>query len=441
MAAVTNMLKKYPKSLFLIWCLVASFGAYFCMYAFRKPFITGTYANLYLWGIEYKVILIIAQVLGYMLSKFIGIKVIAELRPNKRIRLILGLIIAAELALLGFALTPYPYNFIFLFLNGLPLGMVWGIVFSFLEGRRFTEILVFGLSISVIVASGFLKTTYLNIQEIFPGITEFWMPFVVGAVFLPLFILFVWMLSKIPPPTAIDKKLRTERVPMDNDMKKAALKFFGPALICLIVMYALLTAMRDFRDNFSVEIWTLIDPSWQKGVLSQTELMAGVIILGLIGLISLIKNNVHGFWATMLLILLGLAGCGISTLLYEAGALSAFHWTFFIGTGLFMAYIPMQTIFFDRMLAVFRHKGNAGFFVYLCDSVGYLGSVALLLYKELFFGSLNWSQLLIYFSYGVSIVGTLLFLTAAFIFRRMHQAQRKTVWQAPDPGLPLNFSK
>ena len=180
---------------FIAWCMIAAFGTYFCMYAFRKPFTAGTYSGLNLWDIHYKSILIISQVVGYMLSKFIGIKVISELKSSQRKKLIICLILIAEMALLFFGLTPYPYNFIFLFLNGLPLGMVWGIVFSYLEGRRFTEVLAMGLSISLIISSGILKTAYFEIHDWFPSVTEFWMPALVGIIFLPLFLLFVWMLS------------------------------------------------------------------------------------------------------------------------------------------------------------------------------------------------------------------------------------------------------
>ncbi|MBC9797759.1 DUF5690 family protein [Sinomicrobium weinanense] len=417
MSYIQDLLKKYPKSLFIFWSILASFGAYFSMYAFRKPFNTGVYEDLYLWGMEYKAVLIIVQVLGYTLSKFIGIKVIAELKPASRIRLIVCLILFAELALLGFGAVPYPYNFIFLFFNGLPLGMVWGIVFSFLEGRRFTEVLVFGLSISVIIASGLLKTIYLQVQEWMPFISEFWMPFAIGAIFLPLFVLFVWMLSVIPEPSEEDKRLRTERVPMNNTQKKAALKHFGTGLVCIAIIYMLLTAMRDFRDNFSVEIWDVIDPGWDKSILSVTELIVGAIVLLIIGLISLIKNNVYGFWVSASLIVVGLAGCGLSTFLYQSGVLSPFGWMLLVGICLFMAYTPIQTIFFERMLAVFRYRGNAGFFIYICDSLGYLGSVLLLLYKEFFITELNWSQVLIYFSYGASAVGMLLWVRALLFFR------------------------
>ncbi|MBD8489498.1 hypothetical protein IFO69_12150 [Echinicola sp. CAU 1574] len=417
---VQNTMLTKNRFLFIAWCIVASFGAYFSMYAFRKPFITGLYEGMYLWGMDYKSILIIAQVLGYMISKFTGIKVISELKPSQRIKLIIGLILFAELTLLGFGLLPYPYNFVFLFFNGLPLGMVWGIVFSFLEGRKFTEVLIFGLSISVIIASGLLKTIYLQVLEWFPWIPEFWMPFTIGALFLPLFIVFVWMLSVIPAPTEEDVTLRTERIPMNRSRKVKTFRFFSFGMIGMVLIYALLLTMRDFRDNFSVEIWNEIDPDWEKSVLSITELISGVTVLVLISLLSLIKNNKIGFWATSALVAIGLFGLGLSTYLYEAGVLSPFYWMVFLGIGLFMAYTPIQTVFFDRMLALYKFRANAGFFIYICDSIGYLGSVSLLMYKSFFMQDLNWHHLLVNFSYGVAIFGLLFLVIAMNHFRRIN---------------------
>ena len=62
------------------WCVVAAFGTYFCMYAFRKPFTAASYRRRRVWGVGYKTVLVTAQVLGYTLSKFLGIKVVAEVR-------------------------------------------------------------------------------------------------------------------------------------------------------------------------------------------------------------------------------------------------------------------------------------------------------------------------------------------------------------------------
>ncbi len=117
---------------------MAAFGAYFAMYAFRKPFAAGTYVDIGGWdfAVDYKTALLIAQVFGYALSKLIGVRVIAEFGRHGRSRLILALIGASWLALILFALVPPPWNIACLFLNGLPLGMIWGLVFSYVEGRR-----------------------------------------------------------------------------------------------------------------------------------------------------------------------------------------------------------------------------------------------------------------------------------------------------------------
>jgi hypothetical protein len=84
-----------------IWCVVAAFGTYFCMYAFRKSFAAGGFEGITLAGVPYKVVLVTAQVLGYTLSKFIGIRVIAEMQPARRAAMILALIAIAEVASAG----------------------------------------------------------------------------------------------------------------------------------------------------------------------------------------------------------------------------------------------------------------------------------------------------------------------------------------------------
>src|SRR5262249_46587369 len=84
------------------WCIVAAFGTYFCMYAFRKPFTAAGYQDTVLWGLSFKTVLVTAQVLGYTLSKFLGIKVVAEVRAERRVALLIGLVVAAEAALFLF---------------------------------------------------------------------------------------------------------------------------------------------------------------------------------------------------------------------------------------------------------------------------------------------------------------------------------------------------
>lgn len=389
---------------FIVWCVAAAFGTYFCMYAFRKPFTAGTYGGYALWDINYKTVLIVAQIMGYMCSKWLGIKVISELKPSFRQTLIIGLIVFAEISLLLFGLVPAPYNFVFLFLNGLPLGMVWGVIFSYLEGRKFTEALGMGLSISLIVSSGFLKTVYFQIHYLFPGLTEFWLPSVIGLLFLPAFLVFSWMLSVIPAPTESDKILRSERLPMTGADKRLVMKNYGLGIMGFVFIYILLATMRDFRDNFSVEIWNEIRPGWNRNVFSKTEMISGLVVLISVGCLSVIRSNARGFLATQLLIAFGLCICGISTLAFSYKLIGPFSWMVILGTGMFLAYTPIQVALFERMIAFFKMKANAGFLVYICDASGYLGSVVLLFYKEFFMKDLNWSGVLMQFSYILTIL-------------------------------------
>ena len=116
----------------MTWAVVAAFGTYFCMYAFRKPFGVALYEDVDAWGWHYKSVAVASQVIGYMLSKFMGIKVLTEMPANRRAASLIGLIVFAELALVLFGFVPPPLNVVFLFFNGLPLGMVFGLVLSFL---------------------------------------------------------------------------------------------------------------------------------------------------------------------------------------------------------------------------------------------------------------------------------------------------------------------
>ena len=150
-----NLLHKSPVVMVICISLYA-FVIYSCMYGFRKPYTVATYSNIFFLGISYKVCLVIAQVLGYMCSKFYGIKFISGMNPERRATYILLCISIAWLSLLLFAIIPQPYNIICMFINGLPLGMVWGLVFGSIEGRRTTELIGAVLATSFILASTIL---------------------------------------------------------------------------------------------------------------------------------------------------------------------------------------------------------------------------------------------------------------------------------------------
>lgn len=73
------------KTLVTLKAAFAAFGVYFCMYGFRKPFTVASFEGLSYFGVDYKILIIIAQAIGYFISKFIGIKFISELEPKKEL--------------------------------------------------------------------------------------------------------------------------------------------------------------------------------------------------------------------------------------------------------------------------------------------------------------------------------------------------------------------
>jgi len=100
-------------------------------------------------------------------------------------------------------------------------------------------------------------------------------------------------------------------------------------------------------------------------------------------------------------------------------------WICATGIGLYIAYVPANTIFFERMLAVFRYPGNAGFIGVAADFFGSCGSIGVLFYKNFYDSNMSYVD----FFYQTTIfIGTLLLLSqaaSALYFLRKARGQRK----------------
>jgi hypothetical protein len=354
--------------------VIAAFGTYFCMYAFRKPFAVSKYEGAALWGMDYKTVLVTAQVMGYTLSKFFGIKVIAELTPQRRIAGIVLLIAIAEAALLVFGLVPAPYNFVCLFVNGLPLGMVFGMVLAFLEGRRVTELLTAGLCASFILADGVSKSlgAYLLAWQV----PEAWMPCVAGSIAVFPMALFVWMLAKVPPPTPADVAQRAARVPMDSRQRWRFFRTYAPGLMALLLMYMLITVLRSIRSDFAAEIWSGLLGTKVKtppAVFTSSEMVVALTVMLANGLCFLIKDSRRAFFVGLSIGGFGTALVAASVAGLHYGLLDGFAFLVLVGIGLYLPYVAIHTTIFERLIAMTRDRGNLGYLMYLADAFGYLG--------------------------------------------------------------------
>lgn len=397
---------------------LAAFGAYFAMYAFRKPFAAATFEAVPGWhsAIDYKTVLLIAQVIGYALSKLIGIRVIAEFGRIGRGPMILLLIGLSWIALLLFGIVPTPWNIMCLFLNGLPLGLIWGLVFSYVEGRRTSELMGAMLCASFILSSGVVKSIAILVLR--AGVGPFWMPAVTGLVFVPLLLLCVAVLERMPPPDARDVAERRERLPMPHEARATFLRAHGVAVALLVAGYVLLTAIRDFRDNFAAELWAAMGAGGDAAVFSQSEApVAALALAGLAGLM-LVRGNRHAVMAMHAAILLGAVLLGAATLAFQWHAIGPLAWMVLSGAGLYLAYTPYNAMLFDRMVAAVGQTANAGFLIYVADASGYIGSVALLLYRSLAAPTMAWVSFFVGASYVTAVTVAVLTALSALHFRR-----------------------
>jgi Family of unknown function (DUF5690) len=438
---ITAWLERAPAPVMNTYAIVTAFSAYFCVYAFRKPFTAATYdglnfANL---QIQLKTALVVSQIIGYMLAKYAGIKYVSESSRGQRAWMVVALIAWAELAMVLFAIVPNEWKVVAILLNGFPLGMIWGLMVRYLEGRRASDILLAGLSISFIVASGVFKDVgravmagdaipFLGIKLPNPlhALDQFWMPSATGFLFTAPFLLSLWLLNQLPEPTPSDVAARTEREPMDGVRRRRFLSLYLPGIALLVTAYAFLTAFRDYRDNYLVDVLKQLGygNADDKTTITYMEMGVGFGVLATMGLLYLIKNNQRALLAALSVIVVGFAMMGVATLLHVTGQISGYWWAALIGLGSYMAYVPYNSVLFDRLMASTGFVGTAVFAIYVADSAGYTCSIGMQIGKDMFAPNTSRLQFLENLSLFVSTVGATCVAAAGIYFWQRGQRSK-----------------
>ena len=275
----------WRKAVTALYISTLIFLTYTSVFAFRKPFSVAGFEGRSMLGLPYQTLLIISQVIGYMLSKFVGIRFISALRRTGRWRTSAILIGGSWLALLLFALMPAWMGPLLFMINGFCLGFMWGIVFSYVEGRRATDLIGSVLAVSFIFAGGFTRSVgkYLMLHL---GVSEFWMPFLTGGVFaVPLIILF-YLLEKAPLPDAEDRQERMERVSMNAGDRSGIFSEYRTGLVIIAVSYGLLTVMRDLRDNYMGNMWRELGYEHSASIFTSSESRISLLILAMMAMLA-----------------------------------------------------------------------------------------------------------------------------------------------------------
>jgi hypothetical protein len=310
--------------------------------------------------------------------------------------------------------------------------MIWGIVFSFLEGRRFTELLGAGMASSFIVSSGIVKSAGRSLV-LNHGVSEFWMPFLTGMLFIPALVVGVFLLSAIPAPSADDEAHRTKRVPMDRQARWRFFCSFALGIVLTVSIYVCLTIFRDVRDNFAVEIWSGLGYADKPVILATAEIPIAIGVLIIIGSMIFIKNNRIAFYLNLGLIAFAGFLLMLTTVLFRRYHLDPAVWMILNGFSMYLAYIAYHTFLFERWIALFRYRSKIGFLMYIADAFGYLGSISIMFAKNFGSGSVSWLSLFIKIAYATAVLTIVLGLSSIVYFRA--KEKQPTLTLGIDPAL------
>jgi hypothetical protein len=184
----------------------------------------------------------------------------------------------------------------------------------------------------------------------------------------------------------------------------------------LVITYVFATALRDFRDNFAVELWTALGYANPASVFTAAELPVAAIALLALAIIVKVKDNVRALDVIHGMILIGLLMLGVSTLAFDAGWIGPLPWMIASGAGLYVVYTPFNAMLFDRLVAAGGVVANAGFLIYVADSAGYAGSVTLLLWRNFGLTQVNWLTVYRFATYSTALVGVVLVALSMLYF-------------------------
>jgi hypothetical protein len=157
----------------------------------------------------------------------------------------------------------------------MPNGVAWGLIMTFLEGRRGSDFTLAITSSSLMFSSAAVKnmSSYLmNHSQVAP----FWIPAAMGSIFLVPVLLFAFLLAQTPLPNRSDAESKMIRKPMRHKERMEYLKEYWPGLIACNIAHLALCSYYVFRENFAREIARSMGEEIHYGTYLRIELSIGI---------------------------------------------------------------------------------------------------------------------------------------------------------------------
>ena len=262
---------------------------------------------------------------------------------------------------------------------------IYGMMVTYLEGRRSTEALI-AISSMCLAYTGNLSRG-VGRAVLNAGVSPEMMPLLIGtAAWVPACGLLL-VLDRAPKPSEADVAARSRRVPMDLPAKRRFLSRWGGGVFLMMLAYALVTGVRSVRDLYSAQIFAAAmnveeAPAW---IFLVADAPGAVLSAAALVAVGIIRDSRRAMLAMILLMVIAITlGLG-ATALFQLNILGGVAWQLCLGTSVFVTYSLLSTPFYERMFAATRTEGTISFLVFASDCFGYVVTTTLLLYQD--FGS------------------------------------------------------
>jgi uncharacterized membrane protein YwzB len=298
-------------------------------------------------------------------------------------------------------------------------------MFTYLEGRRSTEITSGMLNFFIILGGALARAVGSAILDALPSHLHAWMPLITAGIGLPIALVSVLLLDAVPRPTLEDVRERAVRRPMPSSERTAFLKRFWPGLTLLSINYMLMVTFRSFRDYFCANVYK---DMLHRDVTSLDYILAdwpaGAVACSMMMSVASLRDNRKGVQAMHVMMVIGAAILAAVTVLFQLHYLSGELAIICIGIGLYVAWLPSQAILFDRILSASDTPGTSVFLIFATDFLGYVGTLALLFYKSFaHIGSVT--DLFLYTSLGLAGCVAVLSVCSVVYFNRVLPASHR----------------
>jgi hypothetical protein len=161
-----------------------------------------------------------------------------------------------------------------------------------------------------------------------------------------------------------------------------------------------------------------------RGMISKSETMVAFIVMAVMAGLNIIRDNRRGLTAAFLVMGIGCLFLLPGSIFITNGFVTPYQFMVMTGLGSYLIYVPFNSMLFDRIIAFTRFSGTAVFAIYLADSIGYTGSVILLLIKDRLFAGSSHLEFFKLFSVSVGWVSLIMLGWALVYFLRYGKREK-----------------